>query len=233
MAVPGGAHVDDHVCGGEAGGRFGTRTVAMGSLGDMPTHGLRRGSGQVAGQLAGVLVAEQVGRLRLSDGGHIRVRFSPRVIDGAYNAMSRPGDEKLVVLTGEYLVKDLEFVEMISVDDIIAIDVGDSRLVTRLAELLSDDISGECDAVNPQVARAALDLLNDPLCPPRVHVFPLERGGLELVWSAHGVRRSIEMYDLKSIDGWVFDTNDSSHNREWSWASVQEAKAGLERLFDE
>lgn len=200
---------------------------------DSLAPGSRMGSGQVAGQLVGLHVDERLGWLRMANDTEIRVRFLPDTLDDFYKAMTLPNEEKIVVLVGNYLVKDGEIAEIVSVDDITVLDIRSTQLTNRLSDILSDDLSGECEAAAPEVVDVALTILEGDTCPPGVRIFPFEDGGIELTWSSAGVRRTIEISDVNSIDAWLIDINDSNRNREWHWDSISAAQDGLDGLFDE
>ena len=199
---------------------------------DSLAPGSRMGAGQVAGRLSGVDADDRVGHLKMADGSAVSASYLPDLFEDFREALAMPGHETHVVLSGSYLVKDGKISELVSVDEISVVQLPAGGAGSRLLELMTDDLDGECDTVTPELAEVACEILATNSVPEGPAIFPVEDGGVQLVWRESGVRTTLTISDVDSISARRFNRFDRSARRDWEWSDVSSLKAEIGGIFD-
>ncbi|WP_127097458.1 hypothetical protein [Brachybacterium saurashtrense] len=198
---------------------------------DSLAPGSRMGTGQVAGRLSGVDADGRIGHLRMADGSVVSARYLPDLFEDFREALAMPGHDTHVVLSGSYLVKDNRISELVSVDEISAVQLPSGGAGNRLLELMTDDLDGECDTVTPELAEVACEVLAEDNVPEGPAIFPVEDGGVQLVWRGSGVRTTVTITDVDSISARRFNRFDRSATRYWEWTDLGSLKAEIGGVF--
>lgn len=199
---------------------------------DSLSPGSRMGTGQVAGRLSGVIADDRIGHVKMSDGSLVSARYLPDLFEDFREALALPGHDTHVVLNGSYLVKDDKISELVSVDEISVVQLPAGSVGDRLLELMTDDLDGECDTVTPELAEVACEILNADNVPEGPAIFPVEDGGVQLVWRKSGVRTTLTIADVDSMSARRFNRRDRSETREWEWSDLESLKAEIGVIFD-
>lgn len=102
----------------------------------------------------------------------------------------------------------------------------------RLLELMTDDTTGECNTVDPEIAKIAFEIIESEDVPDDPALFPFEDGGVQLVWRINGRRITVAVSDVDSISARVFCPLDRSASREWEWSDMEEVRLKIGEIFN-
>lgn len=195
--------------------------------------GIRTQTGQIAGRLSGIHADKRLASLKLADGTEIPATFLSKDFNDWIDAVAMPTDGKFVAVRGTYALKGNRFDEILTASEIIPLNIPPGAFTDRLLELMTDDADGEVATVDPYLAELAFNLHNGvETFAARPGIFPLEDGGIQLVWRGNGVRRTVDIHDSYRIEARVYCRTNPDRNMQIHWKSFEDAMNGLTVIFD-
>lgn len=189
-------------------------------------------AGRVSGRLYEINTNERKALMELVGGSSVPVRFNPQLAEDIKSAVSIDEDGLRVALDGTYTVRHGEISEVFDVTAVFAVGLPTTRAGQRLAELMGDDPLGEVNAISPEAAEAAAEILGRAAEQGATSpaIFPGEDGAVQLVWSNNGKRATIEIFGSDVISGRIFNRMERSRQT-FRWGSLDEMAPSLPEFW--